>query len=229
MAISTQARTAVGESTDAGDYKAAFHRDALTLIIDGYGKLPDGTNDYSNEDEPNITGELVRCANEHIDCLSSPEWTKFYDVTEENPEHAQERKGKQRKRVDIVCTLTGTKPRSRMKFEAKRLKNPGFPAGKYIGQDGLGEFISGNYAPELSVVGMLGYIQSHDSRHWAQELSNVLEREKTQVCLQKNTRWEEAGFINMDHCYKTRHNRPTVKRDLLVYHLLLDFVKTIRN
>jgi hypothetical protein len=37
--------------------------------------------------------------------------------------------------------------------------------------------------------------------------------------------WQKACLENVNDCYKTRHNRPTVKRELLVYHLLLDFVK----
>ncbi len=133
--------------------------------------------------------------------------------------------GKHRKKVDIVCTRTGTKPRSRIKFEAKRLKRPGFPSREYVGRKGLGEFISGNYAPECDTAGMLGYIQSDDCDYWAEQIPDALNKKKQEVHLTKDGQWRKASLENVNDCYKTRHNRPTIKRELLVYHLLLDFVR----
>ena len=215
----------INQSDDSGDYIASFHRNALYLITAGHKRLIINSTDYSNEEEPNITGELVRCTNEYIDSTSSPDWTSSYDVKDESPENTKERLGKCRKKVDIVCTLTGKKPRSRIKFEAKRLKRQGFPAGKYLDKEGLGEFISGNYAPECDTAGMLGYIQSDDCDYWAEQICDALNKKKKEVHLTKNAQWQKASLENVNDCYKTRHNRSTVKRELLVYHLLLDFVR----
>jgi len=225
MIISGRHKLDINRSNDSTSYKVGFHRDALLLIIAGHKKLTENTIDYSNEEEPNITGELVRCANEYIDSTSSPTWTSFYDVRDESPENTKKRLGKDRKKVDIVCTRTGTKPRSRIKFEAKRLKRPGFTVGIYAGKEGLGEFISGNYAPECDIAGMLGYIQSDNCDYWAEQIPEALNKKKEEVCLIKGGQWRKANLENINNCYETRHNRPIVRRELLVYHLLLDLAR----
>ena len=72
-------------------------------------------------------------------------------------------------------------------------------------------------------AGMLGYVQSDDCGYWANQIAKKLKEKKTQVCLKNNRHWQKAGFEDINHCYKTRHDRPTVESDLLVFHLLLDF------
>lgn len=225
MAILGQHKSNINQSDDSSDYEVGFHRDALFLIIAGHKRLTENAADYSNEEEPNITGELVRCVNEYIDSTSSPIWTRFYDVRDESPENTKERLGKDRKKVDIVCTLTGIKPRSRIRFEAKRLKRPGFSVGKYVGKEGLGEFIAGNYAAGDDTAGMLGYVQSDDCDYWAREISDGMIKKKKEVGLIKGGQWQKAHLDNIDQCYQTHHKRPTIKRELLVYHLLLVFVR----
>ncbi len=222
MAISGQNKLSINRSDDSNDYEAGFHRDALCLIIAGHKRLIENNDDYSNEEEPSITGELVRCTNEYIDSFSSPEWTNNYVVNEESPENTKGRLGKNRKRVDIVCTLAGRKPQKRIRFEAKRLKNKNFPVGNYIGNEGLMEFITGNYAPEDNTGGMLGYIQSDDCEYWAKQIPDALSRSE-EVSITEDGLWQEARVENVNHCYKTKHNRITNNRKLLVYHLLLDF------
>ena len=224
MAISRRRKLSINRSDDSSDYIAGFHRDALCLIIAGHEKLKGGDTNYSNEEEPNITGELVRCSNEYIDSITSHSWTRSYVVVEESPENTKERLGISRKKVDVVCIRTGRKPHLRIKFEAKRLKRPSFTVSIYIGKEGLGEFISGNYAQECDTAGMLGYIQSDDCDYWAEQIPNALNKKKTEVQLIEDDQWQNAGFESINHCYKTRHNRPTIKRELLVYHLLLDFI-----
>jgi hypothetical protein len=229
MSIKEQYKLNINQSDDSSDHIASFHRDALYLITAGHKKLIENGTDYSNEDEPNITGELVRCTNEYIDSASSHDWTSRYDVKDESPENTKGRLGKGRKKVDIVCTLTGKKPRSRIKFEAKRLKNPSFTSSKYFGETGLGEFISGNYAPECDTAGMLGYIQSDDCDYWAEQIPDTLKKREKEVCLIKGNQWQKADFENIDYCYKTLHNRPSINRELQVFHLLLDFVMPNSN
>jgi hypothetical protein len=222
MAISGQNKLSINRSDDSSDYEAGFHRDALYLIIAGHKILIENKDDYSNEEEPSITGELVRCTNEYIDNFSSPEWTNNYVVNEESPENIKGRLGKDRKRVDIVCTLAGRKPQKRIRFEAKRLKDKKFPVSRYIGSEGLMEFITGNYAPEDDTGGMLGYVQSDDCEYWAKQIPDALSKSK-EVNIREDGLWQNAYVENVNHCYKTRHNRMTNNRKFLVYHLLLDF------
>ncbi|MGB7583093.1 MAG: hypothetical protein WBL85_11680, partial [Sedimentisphaerales bacterium] len=92
----------------------------------------------------------------------------------------------------------------------------------YIGNEGLMEFITGNYAPEDNTGGMLGYIQSDDCEYWAKQIPDALSRSE-EVSITEDGLWQEARVENVNHCYKTKHNRITNNRKLLVYHLLLDF------
>lgn len=222
MAISGQHKLAINQSDDSSDYIDGFHRDALCLIVAGHKRLTENKNDYSNEEEPNITGELKRCTEEYINSVSSPEWTRNYVVTEESPENTKGRVGKNRKRVDIICTLAGKKPQKRIRFEAKRLKTKKFPVAKYIGSEGLMEFITGNYAPEDDAGGMLGYIQSDDCEYWAKQIPDALAKSK-EVNVTEDGLWQAACVENVSHCYKTRHNRTMKNQSFLIYHLLLDF------
>jgi hypothetical protein len=221
MTISNSSNSNISTAQDNIDYKNAFSYQALRLLIAGYKILIDSKINYSNEEEPNITGEIVRCANEFIDCLSSPDWTRFFDVKDELKENTQNRKGKKRKVVDIVCTKTGRKPRLWMRFEAKRLKTRGFLEDKYVGKTGLGEFIAGNYAEKDDTAGMIGYIQSDNCDFWATNISKKLNIEKEKVKLKSC--WRKSNFKNIDHCYKTRHGRKNNLSEILIFHLLLDF------
>jgi hypothetical protein len=133
--------------------------------------------------------------------------------------------GKRRKKVDIIVERTQKGRHPLMRFEAKRLKRPGFSVGKYVGKEGLGEFIAGNYAAGDDTAGMLGYIQSDDCDYWARKISDDMRKKEKEVGLIKGGQWQKAHLDNIDQCYQTRHNRPTIKRELLFYHLLLVFVR----
>jgi hypothetical protein len=222
MAIPGQSKRNINQSDDSDEYVASFHRDALFLIVAGYERLIARNADYSVAPEEHITGELTQQTGEYINAQDSPEWTKYYVVQEERRENVGGRKGKNRPRVDIAFVLTAKKPQRLMRFEAKRLRKPGFTVGKYIGNEGLGEFIGGNYARGDDTAGMLAYVQSDNCAYWAGRISETLEKKMHEVSLKEGGQWQKADIDGIDHCYKTRHNRPTVNRELLVYHLLLD-------
>ncbi len=225
MGISGRHKLGINQSDDSSDYKVGIHRDALFLIIAGHKRLVGNDADYFDVDEEDITGDLTESMNKYINSLSSPDWTKHYRAQEELRENTKAKKGKHRQRVDIVCILTGRKPHQLMKFEAKRLKKPGFTVGRYVGKEGMGEFIAGNYARECDTVGMLGYIQSDDCDYWAEQIPDALNKKREEMHLLIDGQWQKVDLENVNDCYKTRHNRPTIKRKLLVYHLLLDFVR----
>ena len=210
---------------DSSDYVAKFRREALLLIIAGHKKLTENAIDYSNKEEPSITGEIIRSAQLYSEKQDSPEWAYPYSIHDDPPENDGNREGKGRKRVDVIIERTQRGKHPRIRFEAKRLKMPVFSAGKYVGKTGLGEFVAGNYAKNDDVAGMLGYIQSDDCDYWAEQIPNALNKKKEEVHLIKDGQWQEASLENVNDCYKTRHNRPTGERELLVYHLLLDFVR----
>lgn len=229
MAISNNYQVDVNQSTDNEDYQAAFCSKAMRLIIAGHKNLvADASCDRVKlevADEPVITGELVRFANKYIDDPLSPEWAVNWHVVDEAPENTKGRLGKRRTKVDIVCTLTGRRPQKRMKFEAKRLKrNPSYPVSVYLGKDGLGMFLGGNYAPESHAVGMLGYVQSDDCDFWAQNLDYAIRKKRQSLHLCTDGCWKRVESANIPNSYETRHLRPENDTRLLVYHLLLDCV-----
>jgi len=226
MAIPGQNIPNVNQSSDSGDYVDSFCRNVLFLLVAGHERLVADGTDYSNTAEEHITGELTQQTEQYINRQDSPYWTKDYVVQEERRENVRGRKGKHRPRVDIAFVGTDRKPRRFMRFEAKRLRKPGFTVGKYIGKEGLGEFIVGNYAADDDTAGMLGYVQSDDCDYWAREISVTLEKKKRDIGLIEGDQWQKAHFDDVDHCYKTRHNRPRIERELLVYHLLLALNKT---
>jgi len=213
----------INQSNDNHDYAISFHRDALYLLIEGQKQLMKSGDDYFDFDEEDITGDLTDSTNKYINSLSSPEWTKHYHIQEEQRENINGKKGKHRQRIDIVCILTGRKPHLLIKFEAKRLKNPNFSVREYVGKTGMGEFICGNYASESDTAGMLGYIQSDDCDYWAAQISIAL-KSKKELYLRQDGQWRKTIFENINNCYETRHNRQTSNRELLIYHLLFDFV-----
>ncbi len=225
MATSDHHKHNAKGSSDDSDYKAGFYRDALRLIVAGYERLIGSGGDYSCEEEPAITGEIVRCGNDYIEDMNSSDWVERYSIEEEHPEHDKDRKGKSRKRVDVFIRFAQKGVRPRIRFEAKRLKMPGFASSKYVGTEGLGEFIAGHYAVDDNVAGMLGYVQSNDCSYWAKDISDVIDKKKQEVCLAKYGQWEKASLENVNDCYQTRHKRAVGNRELLIYHLLLDFVE----
>jgi hypothetical protein len=226
MAIPGQIKGNVNKSDDSDDYVASFYRGALFLIVAGYERLVTGGTDYSGAAEEHITGDLSQQTEQYINMQDSPDWTKYYVVQEERRENVHGKKGKYRPRVDIAFVRTDRKPQRFMRFEAKRLRRPGFTVGNYLGKEGLGEFVAGNYAAGDDTAGMLGYVQSDDCHYWSKKIADDLEKNKNEVGLTEGGQWERADIDRVDQCYTTRHNRPTVKRELLVYHLLLALHKT---
>ena len=196
------------------------------MVVKGYERLVSNDTDYSDTAEEHITGELTQQTEKYINAKDSPEWTKYYVVQEERRENVPGRKGKHRPRVDIAFILTNRKPQRFMRFEAKRLRRPGFSVNNYIGNEGLGEFIAGNYARNDDTAGMLGYVQSDNCEYWAREISEMLEKKKREVGLIESDKWQKTYSDYIDNCYKTKHKRPTIKRILMIYHLLLAFQKT---
>jgi len=224
MAIAEQHNLNINRSSDGSEFNSNVHREMLILITEACNMLKaDGLN-YTDTDEPAISGELVRFARQYCENKDLSEWAWPYTIHDDPPENDKSRKGKSRKRVDIIIERAQRGRHPRVRFEAKRLKKPGFPASEYVGQKGLGEFVSGNYAPESNVVGMLGYVQSDDCRHWANKLLDEVQAKKQAVHLKKDSRWKKAGLKNIEHCYTTRHTRSTDRGKFLVYHLLLNFV-----
>lgn len=209
------------KSTDSEEYWKGFRRRVFTLIRMGYNRL-DSTK-YKSSEEPDITGELVKEMKTVTDD-PSPEWISRFVVHDESRINAPDRSGKRRKIVDILIQLTRRGPNPHYYFEAKRLSGKTFTVGKYLGKTGIGEFISGNYAFNENEAGMLGYVQSENPEEWASKILFEFKKNKASIQVCSGGEWSHVKVISdLDHCYCSRHKRPSIGRSITVYHLLLDF------
>jgi hypothetical protein len=178
-------------------------------------------NRFKDSQETAITGELVRVMDEIIDNPNSPRWVRHFSVHDDPPVNAPKRVGRSRKRLDIKVVSAQRFPRSRFSFEAKRLGH-GNPISKYLGDEGLGCFLSGDYGREEADAGMLGYVQSETPDAWAERIGKNIQESARELFLITGHPWKHLPFRGGPaHTYHTRHKRPSVGRRVDVYHTLL--------
>ncbi len=108
-----------GEFVFSKAYEEVFIRRVHQLLGMGYVTMP--SNDFSDAQEEDITGELVRAIDSVLDNSNAPTWTDSFSIHEEPRIHTPNRKGKRRRRLDIRVDSSEIRPRSRLSFEAKRL------------------------------------------------------------------------------------------------------------
>jgi hypothetical protein len=148
---------------------------------------------------------------------------KRYTATDNLPLSFPERPGKKRPRIDIEILCLRGSPRPRFHFEAKRL-GPSNPVSKYLGTDGLGCFLTGQYARDGEDAGMLGYVQNGTCDSWAQKIQRAISEDKAAHAVVVGTDWEVVQLAEeCPRSYRTQHNRATLGRPVSVYHTLLLF------
>ena len=177
MTIANNRTPNANKANDNFDYRMAFCLNAIRLITFGHEAMSKDSVDYTSTEEPAITGELIRHTMDFKNDSQAPKWTIPYDVLDDPPQN-NGKSGKERPRVDILIRRLQRGRDPEIRFEAKRLKKPGFPVSKYVGETGLGEFISCRYAKDDSVAGMLGYVQSGNCESWSKLIPAELNKNK---------------------------------------------------
>ena len=161
-----QVRTST--SDDRHEYHKSFRRQVFELLKRGYERLDSLA--FKDSDEEDITGELVREIRNVTEDRSSPSWAQYYAIHDDPRINAPNRLGKRRLRLDIEFERTCVGKHPRYPFEAKRLSSQTHAKmDKYLGPDGLRQFLSGNYASEQDEAGMLGCVQSETPSDWAKK------------------------------------------------------------
>jgi hypothetical protein len=210
------------DSQDNAAYRRVFRLRVFKLIEMGYDRLD--ASKYKNSDEPDITGELAKEMEAVTEDTRSPDWISRLVVQDERPINAPGRLGKRRKKIDILIQLNRRGRNPRYYFEAKRLSGTQFTAGKYLGSEGLGEFLSGHYARDESEAGMLGYVQSGTLANWAEVVHHKLEENKSLLSVCQGGEWTPAKYMDViPHIYQSKHDRPSLRVPIAIYHMLLDF------
>ncbi len=211
------------QTDDSYEYQTAFRKKVFKLLKMGYDRLD--IVSFKDAEEEDITGEIVRKINEILEDRGSPPWVSYFAIHEDPSINAVGRKGKRRKRIDIEFERVCHGPRPRYPFEAKRLcTNTHATMGKYLGSEGLGEFLSGSYARDKIEAGMIGYIQSDTPEFWAAKAQKTFldETEKIKACPDGN--WADVPIIDrLTHCFRSKHHRTSEEGPITLYHTFLVF------
>ncbi len=207
------------------DYVQALREHAHQLIAKGYERLDKA--DLGREKEPAITGELVREMRVFLESEEATEdWVTRYSIHDDPPTNDSGQRGSSRPRVDVEleCLIPGKRPR--LRFEAKRLCSATkHTASKYLGDDGLGCFLSGKYSTTHGEAGMLGYVQDaskRDETAWAKEVRSYLEDHQEELKARSPLWTGQAICPALAHTYVSRH-RLAADTDVVVHHILLRF------
>ncbi len=223
MTINRGFQAHTSASDDRHEYREVFRRQVFELLRRGYERLD--YPDFQDSEEEDITGELIREIRNVIEDRSCPSWTQYYAIHDDPRINAPDRLGKRRLRLDIEFERTGAGKHPRYPFEAKRLSSQTHAKmDKYLGIDGLRQFLSGNYASEQDEAGMLGYVQSEEPSDWARKAhdSFVNNTETLHLCSDGN--WKHVdNLANLDNCYCSKHNRPSVGKPIALFHVFLSF------
>ena len=116
----------------------------------------------------------------------------------------------------------GTDERNRFTIEAKLLnKQRTSNAGAYVGKEGMGRFISGQYGREVQWGGMMGYVLDGDTDKARKSVTDKIEKERQTLGMLK-TETLKNSTIRKD-VYETSHTRQT-GTPLTIYHLFLPVV-----
>ena len=222
MPKSNHAQLSTDSSDDINDYRSAFRKRVFTLLKWGYERLDAAV--YKSSEEEDITGDLVKEIKEVLQDRNYPRWVGKYTVHEEPRVNSPIRKGKHRKRLDIEFERVCHGSRPCYPFEAKRLCAKTHTISKYSGSSGMGEFLAGNYAADKNEAGMLGYVQSDTPEIWAEKAENKFRTDAAKIQMRRGGDWIRVNIINkLDCTYRSAHNRISVGKPIILYHLFLDF------
>lgn len=129
--------------------------------------------------EPAMTGLLCTAMKGRLNAPETPDSFLHYWVGDQDPVSPSRELGDERLRLDISVIRTGIRPRLAYVFEAKRLRTNGFPIGRYIGEGGMGDYLSCKYAEECPEAAMIGLWQDRDSAYWISELRRVFAKDRS--------------------------------------------------
>lgn len=207
-------------SNNSAYLRGVFVRRVHQLVQLGYDRLKPSAHEKA--EEPAITGDLVE-AIDNVLSERGERWMTVFSVHDDPPVNDGRRKGKRRKRVDLRIDSGALRPRARFQFESKRL-GQGHSVKVYLGVEGLGCFLRGDYAREEDEAGMLGYVQSGNLRDWGDRIGKELADIPALYSTDPKTPFSlRAARSTVLHAYHSRHHRAAVGRPILIDHILLIF------
>jgi hypothetical protein len=201
-------------------YIRQFHAHVHQLLAWGYADARHKITATCEEDD--ITGFICEAIQDRINNPDMPSEFGNYDCRDQARLRHAERTGKNRRIIDIVIVRTGDiRPHPELLFEAKRLAKNAYPIGLYIGPDGLQCYTSGEYAPEHSVAGMIGYMQSASAAYWFPELLRSLKKHPHHGCATAMMPCKDIRMPSLPDEYLSEHYRPG-RPNITIWHIFLD-------
>ena len=201
--------------------RLAFIGNVHRLIARGYDRV--ARHVCCRADENFLNQVLITALRATVEDPGAPPWAIHFSIHEKRKQNDGQRIGNARLELDIVLERTGRGTRPLFIIEAKRL-GPNHPVKIYLGSEGLGAFLSGEYAPEHDDAGMLGYVQSKTVSRWCNSLAGELSESPGRHDVEPDGKWRRQAFLSgTKETFRTRHARSGGRGPITIYHTLLDF------
>lgn len=214
-------------SDNRADYRAAFLQRVHRLLQLAFESL--NPKNYVNSEEDDITGDLCKHMKFLTETKPAERWMARFSIHDQDPsndvpsaETGRPRKGKYRPKIDVRIVCKHKMPNRGYCIEAKRLYRSD-SVSEYVDDEGLGAFISGDYAKDDSFGGMLGYVQSGSITDWLPKIEIKLGKH-TSIRKPSGTHaWTSTSFPRGPrHCFTSSHTRNS-GRDIVIVHVLFVF------
>jgi len=126
-----------------------------------------------------------------------------------------------------IRVMHGKRPKVFFVFECKRLNvvNDGkyaSLAGKYVGKEGMGCFLSGQYDGGSDCGGMIGYVMDNDVKKAIVAINKALVTYKDELKINPPLKLKKSSILaGQESCYETIHMK--IENDFKIYHLILPY------
>jgi hypothetical protein len=200
-------------------YREAFIAKCHHLVLMGYSQM--NAPAFKAAEETVVSGELVKEIKSILESEGAPDWADRFDVHDDPPQNAPGRLGKRRRRADIGFIFVQRGVRPRFLFEAKRLYNSGC-LGAYLGANGLGMYISGEYAPGDFDAGMLGYVQVRTIDRWTDKIRHAIAKDRKKYQVASDGDFRPQTVVAGLSTHRSSHNRKK-SLPIAIYHSFLGF------
>lgn len=214
-------------SAEWDDYLVVLREDAHQLLAWGYVDVRLRLS--VARDEYDMTGLMADAIARRIDDPQTPERFTVYSVHNERPISPDQELGKHRPRLDMQIERCAMRPKRYFTFEAKRLRDDAISSvadslRDYLGDNGVGRFVTARYATESTEAAMLGCMQAHDARFWFEQVREVLLQDEAPgrdvFCLTQQFHWERVIPDIPDEAVSS-HRRPA-SDPIQLFHIFID-------
>lgn len=204
-------------------YQLSFVKQSHVLLAEGFERLD--RRKIGELDEESISGRLSEAIQKYTEAPGAPLWATRFAIHNEAPSNRGPHQGKRRPRIDLLLQRTEPGPHPRLYFETKRLYRSD-SAARYVGDDGVGCFISGHYASDCTDAGMVGYVQRESVAAWSNRIETRMKKMRRSLrIVGSGAVWIEETFdTRLSPAYKSTHLR--TDDTVTIHHSFLDCISS---